>query len=177
MSRILKVKEWIYLLIGSSLWVAFYVWYLQIGKYYSTVVVANYVWIAGLGAMFLALGVLVLRSSIEYQAARIVMLLLASGKLVFAIGAILAATVGGASWLIAILGEMLVVIGLISFGLINFKARLFGKLFWLPIIIAPIYGYSLQGSADNSTEFAGLVYGLGWLLIAAAAFFEENLED
>jgi hypothetical protein len=96
---------------------------------------------------------------------------------IFATGAMLTSAIGGAAWLISIMGEMVTFIGLFLFGLINLSEKLLGKLHWLPLIMAPLYWLSFGSDPgeysipiENWTEWLAVVYGLGWMLIGIWLF-------
>lgn len=172
---------WMILIIGGILWAGFHVWYILLESSNDPGTLIPILWILGLAAIFLLLGVFTFYSRSSGGSGGIGLVMTMIGMALLAFGTIITSTGSGSAWLIAIIGEMITSIGLLIFGLANFRERLLGSLYWLPLILAPIYVLSWAfdpGSAsiplDNWTEWLAVIYGLGWILIGLGDYLESN---
>jgi hypothetical protein len=179
--QLLNQWGWMILVIGGILWAGFHAWYILTESSSDPETLIPILWILGLAAIFLLLGVFTFYSRSRGGGGGIGLVITLIGMALFAFGTIITSTGSNSAWLLAIIGEMITSIGLLIFGVANFRERLLGPLYWLPLILAPIYilGWAFDpGSAaiplDNWTEWLAVVYGLGWILIGLGDYIESN---
>ena len=74
-------------------------------------------------------------------------------------------------FLLVILGEAVVSLGLIAFGLMSFTNRKFARWGWLPLLMAAVYIPSFAAAdlpltfPSGTTEILAGLYGIGWLFL------------
>ncbi len=168
---------WLDMVIGGIIWTGFHIWYLLFGNINNSTEIIPVVWILGVGTIFLLLGSLSLYLSAANIGVKGGLGITMIGMAFFSIGTILTSFLTSSAFLLAIIGEMITTIGLLIFGIANLRERMLGYLFWLPILMVPIYFLSWSvdpGSIslplDNWTEWLAAVYGLGWV-VAGIGFY------
>ena len=105
------------------------------------------------------------------------------GMALLALGTILTSTWKSSAFLLAIIGEMITTIGLLIFGVANLWGKLLGNLFWLPLLLVPIYFVSwginpgnVRLPLENLREWLAAIYGLGWVVVGIG-FYRQKKRD
>lgn len=180
-SQLLNRWGWLDLVIGGILWGGFHIWYIQVATINDPEQIIPVVWILGVATIFLMLGLYSLFGLAVSGGVKVSLALTMIGMGLFALGTVLTSTGLTSAWLFAIIGEMITSIGLLIFGVVNFRERLLGILFWLPLLLAPIYIISwaidpgtINMPVDNWTEWLAALYGLGWVIIGIGLYLQEK---
>lgn len=180
-TQLLNRWGWLVLVIGGALWGGFHIWIIQIGTVNDPEKVIPVVWILGVATIFLLVSLFTLFFLAASIWARAGISLTLVGVALFALGTILTSAWTGSAWLLAIIGEMITTIGLLVFGFANLWEKLLGNLFWLPLLMAPIYFLSwsidpgtVRVPFENWTEWLAAVYGLGWVIVGTGLYIQEK---
>ena len=172
---------WLSLVIGGIIWTGFHIWYLLFGNINNSTEIIPVVWILGVGTIFLLLGSLSLYLSAANIGVKGGLGITMIGMAFFSIGTILTSFLTSSAFLLAIIGEMITTIGLLIFGIANFWERILGILFWLPLLMVPIYflSWSVDPGAsriplENWTEWLAVLFGLSWVIVGIGFYGQLN---
>jgi hypothetical protein len=175
---------WLDLVIGGVIWAVFHIWYLQFGNINNPTEIIPVIWIMGVGTIFLLLGCLALFLSTTNSGVKGGLGITMIGMGLLSLGTIMASFLTSSAFLLVILGEMITTLGLLIFAIANFGERIIGILFWLPLLMTPIYfiSWSVDPGAsniqlDNWTEWLAALYGLGWVLAGLGFYTQIKKSD
>jgi len=172
-------------MIGGVLWTLFHLWYMQSGIT-NPQGLLGVIGVPGLSALLFGLALLsLLRSNRTSGAGKAGMMVMLTGLVIFGIGAIASFLfVWPQGWLIAIAGEFLTGAGLLLFAVVTLVARALPRGNALPLLMAIIFPMSLGDPSNlpanypaNFTEWMGVLYGIGWILIGTGMFWTRNRAD
>ncbi len=173
---------------GGAGWAAFLFWFVS-----QNISIAEAPWILlGGAATLIALGSWIFTVSwrrVQLSGSLYMSLgILALGTTLVAVGLIGVGISTGNLFLLVILGEAVVSLGLVAFGLMSFTDRKFARWGWLPLLMAAVYIPSFAAAdlpltfPSGTTEILAGLYGIGWLFLGYALYdssrrsFDKQLE-
>lgn len=168
-------------LIGGLIWSGFNLWYITSGAGLSKLMTT--LWVLIPAVFCLSWTLWVLSKSERSKGSRIGLLISVTGLGLLSCGLIGTSVLGiGSAWLIGILGELVLSIGLLLFGLTNLRERLLPIFNGLPLLISLIYipswmvdpGALPAFFSRDITEWLAVLVGVGWMLFGGLLLLDRR---
>ena len=174
--RLDKLRQWggPTAIVGGMIWCLFWLYYTAAGvELYPSRM--GLLALPAFSAAFLALGLVALYGGAETKlgaVGKVGVLLAAGGTTVFALGALIAASVWPTAYGLAILGEFATTLGLLVFAVANLGDQVLSRWNALPLLLALVYPPSwmpdpgsLPPALRIMPDLLAALYGLGWVLL------------